>query len=154
MTENIKKEIAALRNMNVADLRKRHNELFGEPNRSGNRQYLFRRIAWRLQAQAEGELSERAKRRAQELARDADCSTRSLGSKASVPSRGRNSSIWLAKHFVGKGMSSRKPVVPGATAEFVPAIAHLVKDLAESFTLASSDFPFSVSKQNGRVNWS
>ena len=72
MLENTKKEIAALRKMNVPELRQRHIELFGEPNRSGNRQYLFRRIAWRLQAQAEGELSERAKRRAQELARDAD----------------------------------------------------------------------------------
>lgn len=72
MTNNIKKEIAALQKMNVSELRQRHIELFGEPNRSGNRQYLFRRIAWRLQARAEGELSERAKRRAQELARDAD----------------------------------------------------------------------------------
>ncbi len=72
MTENIKKEIAALQKMNVSELRQRHIELFGEPNRSGNRQYLFRRIAWRLQAQAEGELSERAIRRARELARDAD----------------------------------------------------------------------------------
>jgi hypothetical protein len=72
MTENIKKEIAALAKMNVPELRQRHLELFGEPNRSGNRQYLFRRIAWRLQAQAEGGLSDRAKRRAKELARDAD----------------------------------------------------------------------------------
>ncbi len=53
MTENIKKEIAALRKMNVPELRKRHIDLFGEPNRSGDRQYLFRRIAWRLQAQSE-----------------------------------------------------------------------------------------------------
>ncbi|MCB9850825.1 MAG: DUF2924 domain-containing protein [Phycisphaerales bacterium] len=72
MTENTRKEIAALQKMTVPELRQRHIELFGEPNRSGNRQYLFRRIAWRLQAQAEGGLSERAKRRARELARDAD----------------------------------------------------------------------------------
>ena len=33
---------------------------------------MIRRIAWRLQALAEGDLSERARRRAEELANDAD----------------------------------------------------------------------------------
>lgn len=37
-----------------------------------HRQYLIRRIAWRLQANAEGGLSERATRRAEELADNAD----------------------------------------------------------------------------------
>jgi len=46
--------------------------LFGEESRSGNKQFLFRRIAWRIQANAEGDLSERAKQRALEIARDAD----------------------------------------------------------------------------------
>ena len=76
MTEDLKKDIAALAKMNVAQLRRRYVELFGEENRSANRQYLFRRIAWRLQALAEGDLSERARRRAQELARDADLRSR------------------------------------------------------------------------------
>jgi hypothetical protein len=75
-TTDIQQEIAALRRMTVKDLRKRHLELFGEDNRSGNRRYLFRRIAWRLQALAEGDLSERARQRAQELARDADLRSR------------------------------------------------------------------------------
>ena len=34
--------------------------------------FLFRRIAWRIQANAEGGLSDRAKRRALEIANDAD----------------------------------------------------------------------------------
>ena len=46
--------------------------VFGEPVRSRHRQYLIRRIAWRLQANAEGGLTERARRRAEELADDAD----------------------------------------------------------------------------------
>lgn len=50
---DIKKEIAALQQMTVKELRRRHVELFGEENRSANRQYLFRRIAWRLQALAD-----------------------------------------------------------------------------------------------------
>jgi hypothetical protein len=73
---DIQKEIDALRRMTVNELRRRHVELFGEENHAGNRQYLFRRIAWRLQALAEGDLTERARRRAQELARDADLRTR------------------------------------------------------------------------------
>jgi len=65
-------ETAALRRMTVKQLRRRHVELFGEENRSANRQYLFRRIAWRLEAMDEGGLSERARQRAHELARDTD----------------------------------------------------------------------------------
>src|SRR5262249_49815898 len=39
---------------------------------SHNKVWLVKRIAWRLQAQAEGDLSERARQRAAELAADAD----------------------------------------------------------------------------------
>lgn len=75
MATDIQEEIAALRQMTVKEPRQRHLELFGEENRSANRQYPFRRIAWRLQALAERDLSERARRRAQELARNADLGT-------------------------------------------------------------------------------
>src|SRR5206468_1500526 len=40
--------------------------------KSFNRDWLIKRIGWRLQANAEGDLSERARRRAAELANDAD----------------------------------------------------------------------------------
>jgi hypothetical protein len=65
-------EIAALGRMTAAQLRARYAGLFGETPTSNNRTWLARRIAWRLQAQAEGDLSERARRRAAELANDAD----------------------------------------------------------------------------------
>ena len=68
----LKREIAALHKMTSTQLRARYAEVFGEPIRSGNKQHLVKRIAWRLQAQAEGGLSERARRRAEQLARDAD----------------------------------------------------------------------------------
>jgi hypothetical protein len=64
--------IAALQRLTVTQLRERYLESFGEPTRSCNRDFLFKRLAWRLQSLAEGGLSERARRRAQELARDAD----------------------------------------------------------------------------------
>lgn len=64
--------IEKLGGLTVAQLRARYAEVFGEPTRSGNRQWLLRRVAWRIQALAEGDLSKRARRRARELARDAD----------------------------------------------------------------------------------
>jgi Protein of unknown function (DUF2924) len=72
MTPQVALELAALRQSTVAELRRRFAELFGEPPRSSNKVWLVRRLAWRLQALAEGDLSERARRRAAELARDAD----------------------------------------------------------------------------------
>ena len=72
MTQGIDMELAALRRMTPGGLRGKYLEVFGEPSRSGNKDYLFKRIAWRLQSLAEGTLSERARRRAAELARDTD----------------------------------------------------------------------------------
>jgi hypothetical protein len=72
MKLNIAKEVAALQQMTVGQLQQRYVEVFGEPVRSRHRQYLIRRIAWRLQANAERGLSERALRRAEELANVAD----------------------------------------------------------------------------------
>jgi hypothetical protein len=46
--------------------------VFGEETRAGNKTWLVKRIIWRLQALAEGDLSERARRRAAELVQDAD----------------------------------------------------------------------------------
>ena len=75
MTMTIAKEVAALGRMTVSELRSKHVEAFGEPTRTGNRDYLVKRIAWRLQANAHGDLSEQARRRADELANDADLRT-------------------------------------------------------------------------------
>ena len=72
MKPNLKKEFAALERMTVGELQQRYIEVFGELVRSRHKQYLIRRIAWRLQANAEGGLSERALRRADELANVAD----------------------------------------------------------------------------------
>jgi Protein of unknown function (DUF2924) len=64
--------IESLRTLKAKELQTRYRDLFGEPSPSSNRAHLFRRIAWRLQAKAEGDLSERARQRASELADDAD----------------------------------------------------------------------------------
>ena len=72
----VQKEIEALRHMSVAQLKMKYAEVFGEETRSRHKHFLFRRIAWRIQALAEGGLSERVRRRALEIANDADLRTR------------------------------------------------------------------------------
>src|ERR1700738_4151868 len=65
-------EIEKLRRESLAALREKYREVFQEETRSRHREHLFRRIAWRLQALAEGDLSERARGRAQQIAQDVD----------------------------------------------------------------------------------
>jgi hypothetical protein len=72
MSPHIEKEVARLQQMTVAELQTRYAELFGEPTRTGNKGWLIKRNAWRWQAVAEGDLSERARQRARELACEAD----------------------------------------------------------------------------------
>jgi hypothetical protein len=72
MEGNIANEVATLQRLSIGQLRQRFAEVFGEATRAGNKVWLVKRIAWRMQALAEGDLSERARRRAEELARDAD----------------------------------------------------------------------------------
>src|SRR5580704_478672 len=65
-------EIESLRRATLAGLREKYREVFHEEARSRHREHLFRRIAWRLQALAEGDLSARARGRAEQIAQDAD----------------------------------------------------------------------------------
>jgi hypothetical protein len=64
---NIPAQILELQRMTVGQLREKWVDLYGEPTRSCNRQYLWRRLAWRVQELAYGGLSERAKTRIAEL---------------------------------------------------------------------------------------
>jgi hypothetical protein len=81
---NIVNEVAALQRLSVGQLRQRFAELFGEATAASNRTWLLKRIAWRLQALAEGDLSQRARQRAAELARDADLRLNPPPSKATT----------------------------------------------------------------------
>jgi hypothetical protein len=68
----VRKEIEALRHMTIGQLKDKYRDVFGEASRSNHKQFLFRRVAWRIQANAWGGLSERARRRALEIADDSD----------------------------------------------------------------------------------
>ena len=75
MELNITHELAALRRLTPRELRARYAAAFGEQPSTNNRGWLLKRLAWRLQSLAEGDLSERARRRAAELVNDADLRT-------------------------------------------------------------------------------
>jgi len=77
---NVGQKVSELRRMTVGELRREYAEVFGEQTRSYHKEFLIRRIAWRIQANAEGGLPERARRRALEIADDADLRSRAPGS--------------------------------------------------------------------------
>ena len=57
MEADIVNQIEHLRRVTVRQLRDRYKEIFGEESCSNHKEFLFRRIAWRLQALAEGDIS-------------------------------------------------------------------------------------------------
>jgi len=75
MEQAMTDEVERLRRMPVQQLRARYQEVYGEQTSSSHKQHLIRRIAWRLQVLAQGDLTERAERRAREIANDADLKT-------------------------------------------------------------------------------
>jgi len=64
--------VERLKGLSLSALRTRYQEVFGNPTLSKHRQHLIRRIAWRLQANAQGDLSKRAEQRALDIADDRD----------------------------------------------------------------------------------
>ena len=68
MTPKTKLKLAELSELTIGQLATKYEKLFGEKCRSRNRRYVHRRVAWRLQADDEGGLSERAILRATVIA--------------------------------------------------------------------------------------
>ena len=67
MLSGIGRRVRALEQRTVGELRAEYGRLFGERSRSSNRRHLIRRLSWRIQAEAEGGLSDRARVRSEEL---------------------------------------------------------------------------------------
>ena len=64
----IAKDVEALRDLTVKQLQEKWVQVWNEPCRSRNKDFLRKRIAWKIQANAYGGLSQRALERARELA--------------------------------------------------------------------------------------
>ncbi len=65
--DSLLREMMALRKLSIEELRARYLELFGEETKSRNRDYLLKRIAYRLQERKHGGLTEEARVRAAAL---------------------------------------------------------------------------------------
>lgn len=71
MSDSILEQINRLRQMTTDELRREWPQLYdGQVSQSRNKQYLWRRLAWRVQELKYGGLSEQAKARLAELATD------------------------------------------------------------------------------------
>lgn len=86
-------ELAALDQMSTGELATRYKELHGQPCCTRHRAYLIRKVAWRIQANAEGDLSERARQRAAELANDADIRVMAPGTLICPPQVGQSATV-------------------------------------------------------------
>jgi hypothetical protein len=106
---NITKEVAGLQKLSVRDLQARYAEAFGEATRAHNKAWLVKRVAWRLQAMAEGDLSERARQRATELANDANLRLSPPKVRPTAPAPDRVETVVMPK----KG--NRRVPVPGTS---------------------------------------
>jgi len=78
----VAERIRELREMKVPELVAQYTRAYGEKPRSQNRDHLWRKIAWKEQADAEGGgLSEGAKARLAEIAADVDAAMEKRGAK-------------------------------------------------------------------------
>jgi hypothetical protein len=110
----VRYQIKALTGDSVGKLREQYLAVFGHESRSNHKQFLVRRIAWRLQANSEGELSERARKRALLLADEADLRIRAPESFVREMSRSASrhrgdprlpaAGTWLTRKFRGESI--------------------------------------------------
>jgi hypothetical protein len=70
MKKTLRERIEALDAMNVPGLREEHRKVFGKDPASAHRQFLFRKIAWLLQADEEGWQADKLRELARAIARD------------------------------------------------------------------------------------
>ncbi len=73
---NVAAELRRYESLTTGQLHQEHLRVTGERARSNNRPFLIKRILWNRQAATRGGLTERARARANELARDQDLRVR------------------------------------------------------------------------------
>ncbi len=76
MTRSISAQIAALPSLPIAELRERYEALHGHPPPVKDRQWIWRRVAWAMQAEVHGGISDRAQTRLDKLVADFEATHR------------------------------------------------------------------------------
>jgi len=110
MKLNITEQVDILNKLTVNELREKYLELFGEETRSRNKPYLVKRVLWRIQANAHGGLSKRARHRAANIADDADL--RLMAPKTTIKHGGADSGEYGTHTLSSKLRDPRLPM-PG-----------------------------------------
>ena len=139
MTDQIATEIDELHSMTTNELAQMYHDLHGQPVRTRHRQYLIRKVAWRLQANAMGDLSTRARKRAIELADDADIRVMAPRSMICPPQSGRARSMT-------KRVIQRDPRIPSVGS----AIVRQYKDKTIRVLVLDGDQGFEYNGQRYR----
>jgi len=107
----IQARIDELAAMNVRALQDEYRKVFGAEPESAHRQFLFRKIAWQLQAKEEGGLPEPVRELAREIARNVALRNRvitnSIKHRAGLPVERSASTV------IGLGHDSRLPMPGG-----------------------------------------
>jgi len=110
MDDPIGRQIQKLSRSTIPVLRIKYREVFGQQAKVAHKQYLVRRIAWQLQAQAEGDLSEPVRRRIAEIAGESDLSRQAPHGLRTEPAAGD-----APVHTVGSGLRRDSRVPPIGT---------------------------------------
>ncbi len=145
-------QLAELKAMTVAGLRARYEEVFGEPSRSRNKDYLRKKIAYRIQEMAEGGLSDRARARIEELATDAPVRWR-----ASSKGNGSAGGDGAAPPVVAE-TTTRDPRLPPPGTVITRAldgVEHKVTVLEDGFEYRGSRYPTlsAIARVISGTNW-
>ena len=112
--KTIAREIQELRGMAVPDLVDRYEAVFGKPPRVKHRDWMWRRIAWKVQEQRFGGLSTTAKRRLDELIAELDLPLKgTVRGKVGRPARPGNPLLGTTLTRVWKGTEIRTTSVEG-----------------------------------------
>jgi hypothetical protein len=122
------KDIGALQELGLAELRARYREVYGEEPRSKNLPYLRKKIAFRIQEQMEGGLSGVAKARIEELS-----STEAATETQRVE---RRAPLMATTHIPGKqeGRDPRLPEPGSLLSREFKGFVHEVQVLESEFT--------------------
>jgi len=145
---NMAAELADLRTMTVAQLRERFRAVFDEPSRSRNKDYLCKKVAWRIQELAEGGLTERARDRLAEL----DQAPARRRSRSTVRSAAREGSDPVGLQ------TARDPRLPGPGTVLTRVhrdVEHKVTVLDEGFEFEGTRFASlsKVAREITGTNW-
>ena len=117
----LSEQLVALDRMTVGELAEKFRDVFGFPTRTRNKPYLRKRVAWQIQALAEGGLSPRALAQIEELA-------------PLAPVRWRpDMTAFTGAPIQARPRDSRLPAIGSIVARVHQGVEHQVTVLADGF---------------------